>query len=58
MVQAINAEGVIRYPGRDRRILTWAKYLPKDEFSEYARRDWGAHRNLPAHVLSIGYERR
>ena len=52
MAQAINAEGVIRFQGRDHP--TWAKYLSKDEFSDMPEGIGGlteAFRHSPKHWI-------
>ena len=57
MVQAINAEGVIRYQGRDG--VDWAKYLPKEEFplAEMPNGVGGVNKLVGVpEVLSVGYE--
>jgi uncharacterized surface protein with fasciclin (FAS1) repeats len=56
MVQAINAEGVIRYQGRDG--VDWAKYLPKEEFpfAEMPNGVGGVNKLVGVpEVLSVGY---
>jgi len=54
MAQAINAEGVIRYQGEDGQF--WAKYLPKDEFSDMPE-EIGSLPKSFGKVISIGYRK-